>query len=196
MNIHSRYRMLPATFFVVIRFAVFHINTNFLYEKDWNILVCRKHSPLLSFFFWCASKQVFVNLLFFQVGQGPFAPSVSGLVKIGETMTMVVYAEGAATDFDIHVQECIAHDGNRQNSVRLTDERGCVLKTKLLGAFQKTRQTGNSGASIIAYSIFQAFKFPDEMEVYLECNVELCKGQCDECPEQGVSIHKLYFHVQ
>jgi hypothetical protein len=39
--------------------------------------------------------------------------------------------------------------------VKLTDERGCVLRPKLIGAFQKTRDTGASGASIIAYAFFQ-----------------------------------------
>ncbi|KAK7073538.1 hypothetical protein SK128_021669 [Halocaridina rubra] len=30
-----------------------------------------------------------------QIGRGPFAPSATGMVKIGELMTMVVAVEGA-----------------------------------------------------------------------------------------------------
>ncbi|XP_076372434.1 uncharacterized protein LOC143257526 [Tachypleus tridentatus] len=118
-----------------------------------------------------------------QVGRGPFAAPVTGLVRIGDTLTAVVYVQGA-NDFDIHVKECTAHAGDVSSSVRLTDARGCVIKKKLMGPWQKTRQTGNSGAGIIAYAFFQAFKFPDTMEVFLECNIELCKFQCqDFCPE-------------
>lgn len=67
--------------------------------------------------------------------------------------------------------------------LQLTDERGCILKPKLFGAFQKTNDTGNTGASIIAYAFFQAFKFPDVMDLFIECNVELCKTNCESCPE-------------
>lgn len=31
----------------------------------------------------------------------------------------------------------------------------------------------------------QAFKFPDVMDLTLECNVELCKTECESCPIQG-----------
>jgi hypothetical protein len=119
-----------------------------------------------------------------QIGKGPNAPSVNGLVKIGDTLTMVVAIEGDP-GFDVQVQECIAHDGDRANAVTLTDKNGCVLKKKLMGPWQKTTQTGRPGVSLVAFSFFQAFKFPDQMEVFLECNVELCKNGCDVCPEDA-----------
>ncbi|EFX86937.1 hypothetical protein DAPPUDRAFT_97116 [Daphnia pulex] len=119
-----------------------------------------------------------------QIGKGPNAPSVNGLVKIGDTLTMVVAIEGDP-GFDVQVQECIAHDGDRANAVTLTDKSGCVLKKKLMGPWQKTTQTGRPGVSLVAFSFFQAFKFPDQMEVFLECNVELCKNGCDVCPEDA-----------
>ena len=37
-----------------------------------------------------------------QMGRGPFAPAATGLVKIGETMTLVVSVEGDP-GFDIQV---------------------------------------------------------------------------------------------
>jgi hypothetical protein len=49
----------------------------------------------------------------------------------------------------------VARDVSSVNVVKLTDEQGCVLRPKLIGAFQKTRNTGASGASIIAYAFFQ-----------------------------------------
>lgn len=88
-----------------------------------------------------------------QVGRGPFAPAANGLVKIGEIMTLVVYVEGDP-GFDVVVRQCQARDTAGTNSIQLFDERGCVLKPKLFGAFQKTRETGNTGASVIAYAFF------------------------------------------
>ncbi|XP_044588455.1 uncharacterized protein LOC123267715 isoform X1 [Cotesia glomerata] len=122
-----------------------------------------------------------------QVGKGPFAPAATGLVKIGEPMTLVVSVEGDP-GFDLQVRDCIARDEPSLNIVQLTDERGCILKPKLFGAFQKTRETGNTGASIIAYAFFQAFKFPDVMDLFIECNVELCKTNCEACPDENQQI--------
>ncbi|CAK1543393.1 unnamed protein product [Leptosia nina] len=119
-----------------------------------------------------------------QTGKGPFAPEANGLIKIGEIMTLVVSVTGDA-GFDILVRECIARDADNNNVVPLTDSNGCVLKPKLFGAFQKTRDTGNTGASIIAYAYFNAFKFPDEMDLIIQCEVELCKTDCDVCPNPG-----------
>lgn len=81
------------------------------------------------------------------------------------------------------MRDCVARDESSTNVYQLTDERGCILKPKLFGAFQKTNDTGNTGASIIAYAFFQAFKFPDVMDLFIECNVELCKVNCEPCPE-------------
>ncbi|KAK0177326.1 hypothetical protein PV328_001394 [Microctonus aethiopoides] len=122
-----------------------------------------------------------------QVGKGPFAPAATGLVKIGEPMTLVVSVEGDP-GFDLQVRDCVARDEPSVNVVQLTDERGCILKPKIFGAFQKTTETGNTGASIIAYAFFQAFKFPDVMDLFIECNVELCKTDCEACPEGNQQI--------
>ncbi|CAH0596881.1 unnamed protein product [Chrysodeixis includens] len=119
-----------------------------------------------------------------QTGKGPFAPEADGLVKIGQMMTLVVSVTGDA-GFDILVRECVARDSESRNVVPLTDSNGCVIKTKVFGAFQKTRETGNTGASVIAYAYFNAFKFPDEMDLIIQCEVELCKTDCDVCPNPG-----------
>lgn len=122
-----------------------------------------------------------------QLGKGPFAPNAHGLVKIGEVMTLVVSVTGDP-GFDIQVKDCRARDSTGDNEVALTDHDGCILKPKLFGAFQKTRHTGNTGASIIAYAFFNAFKFPDVMDLMIECNVELCKTDCEVCPDPHQKI--------
>ncbi|KAF5274406.1 hypothetical protein FQA39_LY07286 [Lamprigera yunnana] len=122
-----------------------------------------------------------------QRGRGPFAPTATGLIKIGEVMTLVVAVTGDP-GFDIQVKSCRAKDTSGKSVVALTDDQGCILKPKLFGAFQKTRNTGNTGASIISYALFNAFKFPDEMDLIIECNVDLCKTDCEACPNTKEQI--------
>lgn len=122
-----------------------------------------------------------------QKGEGPFAPSANGLVPIGEKMTLVISVSGDP-GFDIQVKDCKARNSKGDLEYALTDEDGCVLRPKLFGAFQKTRDTGNTDASIIAYAYFTAFKFPDLMDLMIECNVDLCKTDCDVCPNSDQKI--------
>ncbi|KAK3848774.1 hypothetical protein Pcinc_044448, partial [Petrolisthes cinctipes] len=108
-----------------------------------------------------------------------------------EMMTLVVGVEGPA-NADILVRECVAHDGTPQASYQLTDQEGCVLgsRKKVLGSWQKTKDTGNPSISVIAFSHFQAFKFPDKTDVYIECEVDLCAQACPVCPLDGASGKK------
>ncbi|KAK4884929.1 hypothetical protein RN001_001200 [Aquatica leii] len=122
-----------------------------------------------------------------QRGKGPFAPTATGLIKIGEVMTLAIAVTGDP-GFDIQVKSCRAKDTSGKNVVALTDDQGCILKPKIFGAFQKTRNTGNTGASIIAYAFFNAFKFPDVMDLLIECNVDLCKTDCEVCPKPNQQI--------
>ncbi|XP_050523254.1 uncharacterized protein LOC126895442 [Daktulosphaira vitifoliae] len=122
-----------------------------------------------------------------QAGKGPFAPIANGLVKIGETMTLVVTVDGDP-GFNVLVRECIARDNdpNSGNQLQLTDSQGCVAKPKLFGSFQTT--TNPATGSLIAYAYFQAFKFPDVMDLLIECNVELCKVNCQPCGNSNQKI--------
>ncbi|KAG8240026.1 hypothetical protein J437_LFUL016412, partial [Ladona fulva] len=128
-------------------------------------------------------------------GDGGAGSTANGLVQIGTDMSLVVTVDGDP-GFDVHVRECIARPAGEvtesdtitpEDSVlRLTDERGCPLKTKIFGPFQKRRGgvgIGGQESTLYAYAHFQAFKFPDRMDVGIECDVELCKGECDYCPE-------------
>lgn len=46
-------------------------------------------------------------------------------------------------------------------------------KRKLLGSWKKTTQTGSSGASLLLHNTLRAFKFPDESQIYLKCDIEV-----------------------
>ena len=48
-----------------------------------------------------------------QVGKGPWAGEVSGIVKIGQTMTMVLGIKDDDGKFDMLVRNCVAHDGKK-----------------------------------------------------------------------------------
>lgn len=62
----------------------------------------------------------------------------------------------------------------------------CLRKKKLIGEWQKTTQTGDSGASLIAFNSLQAFKFPDKVQVFLTCNIEVSVMDLSAAPIMSV----------
>jgi len=117
-----------------------------------------------------------------QVGKGPWASEVSGIVKIGQTMTMVLAIKDDENKFDMMVRNCVAHDGKRA-PIQLVDDLGCVTRPKIMGRFQKINDFGSS-ASVVSYAYFQAFKFPDSMNVHFQCVIQVCRHKCPE-PQCG-----------
>lgn len=137
-----------------------------------------------------------------QVGKGPWASEVSGIVKIGQTMTMVLAIKDDENKFDMLVRNCVAHDGLRA-PIQLVDQYGCVTRPKIMSRFQKVRNFGPS-ASVVSYAYFQvpfgrprspgphyltlrvfvsglqAFKFPDSMNVHFQCVIQVCRNNCPE----------------
>lgn len=109
---------------------------------------------IISYYFTILLYNWFNDIWRFQTGKGPFAPIANGLVKIGETMTLVVTVDGDP-GFNILVRECVARDSNPEsgNLLQLTDAQGCVAKPKLFGSFQTT--TNPATGSLIAYANFQ-----------------------------------------
>ncbi|CAG0881164.1 unnamed protein product [Darwinula stevensoni] len=94
-----------------------------------------------------------------QVGKGPWASEVSGLVKIGQTMTMVLAIKDDDNKFDMLVRNCMAHDGKRA-PIQLVDQRGCVTRPKLMSRFTKIKNFGAS-ASVLSYAHFQVVTTED-----------------------------------
>ncbi|XP_022915077.1 cuticlin-4 [Onthophagus taurus] len=113
-----------------------------------------------------------------QVGKGPWASEVSGIVKIGQTMTMVLAIKDDENKFDMLVRNCVAHDGNRA-PIQLVDTNGCVVRPKIMSKFQKIKNFGSS-ASVVSFAYFQAFKFPDSMNVHFQCVIQVCRYNCAE----------------
>ncbi|XP_023945314.1 cuticlin-4 isoform X1 [Bicyclus anynana] len=113
-----------------------------------------------------------------QVGKGPWASEVSGIVKIGQTMTMVLAIKDDENKFDMLVRNCVAHDGKRA-PIQLVDQYGCVVRPKIMSKFQKIKNFGQS-ASVVSFAYFQAFKFPDSMNVHFQCVIQVCRYNCPE----------------
>ncbi|XP_057650875.1 uncharacterized protein LOC130890674 [Diorhabda carinulata] len=120
-----------------------------------------------------------------QVGKGPWASEVSGIVKIGQTMTMVLAIKDDENKFDMLVRNCVAHDGKRA-PIQLVDQYGCVVRPKIMSKFQKIKNFGPS-ASVVSFAYFQAFKFPDSMNVHFQCVIQVCRHSCPE-PKCGYGL--------
>jgi len=120
-----------------------------------------------------------------QVGKGPYASEVSGIVKIGQTMTMVLGVKDDENKFDMMVRNCVAHDGQRA-PIQLVDEKGCVVREKIMSPFKKIKNFDTT-ANVLSYAYFQAFKFPDSMNVHFQCVVQVCRNQCPE-PQCGGAL--------
>lgn len=127
-----------------------------------------------------------------QVGKGPWASEVSGIVKIGQTMTMVLAIKDDENKFDMLVRNCVAHDGKRA-PIQLVDQYGCVVRPKIMSKFQKIKNFGPS-ASVVSFAYFQAFKFPDSMNVHFQCVIQVCRYNCPEpkCAGHGLGLINEY----
>ncbi|XP_059484980.1 cuticlin-4 [Neocloeon triangulifer] len=125
-----------------------------------------------------------------QHGKGPWAPPVSGIVPLGSTLTLVIAINDHRGEFDMRVKSCSASDGSGGHVIQLSDERGCVLRPKMVSRFLKAR-TADERASVITYAFFHAFKFPDALSVHIDCKVEICRKGCQEhCFEPALAAQQ------
>ncbi|RWS11053.1 Cuticlin-1-like protein [Dinothrombium tinctorium] len=113
-----------------------------------------------------------------QVGKGPWASEVAGIVKIGQTMTMVLAIKDDENKFDMLVRNCVAHNGKHQ-PITLVDEYGCITRPNVMSKFHKIKNFGHT-ATAVSYAYFQAFKFPDSMNVHFQCVIQVCRYECPE----------------
>ena len=117
-----------------------------------------------------------------QFGRGPFSAPLEGLTKIGDELTVVVYVQDGGAGYDILVKNCYAYDSRdfkNANKIRLLNEHGCLYRPHQMEYFKRTFDVRSTGADIIAFARMNAFKFPDKMDVFLSCELEMCKGGCD-----------------
>lgn len=119
-----------------------------------------------------------------QVGSYPKINPIPDRIKIGETLSVLVYLKDPLKEYDIFVKDCYAYDNEdyaakSTGKLQLSDSNGCSRKKKLFGAWTKTTDVGNSGATRVIHNTLYAFKFPDKAQVYLKCDIEICRNGCD-----------------
>lgn len=98
---------------------------------------------------------------------------------------MVLAIKDEENKFDMLVRNCFAHDGKR-GPIELVDKNGCITRPKLMSRFTKIKNFGSS-ATVLSYAHFQAFKFPDSMEVHFQCTIQICRHQCPEQCSSGTN---------
>ena len=100
---------------------------------------------------------------------------------------MVLGIKDEENKFDMIVRNCVAHDGKR-TPIQLVNELGCIIRPKIMSKFYKIKNFGPS-ANVVSYAYFQAFKFPDSMNVHVQCVIQVCRFNCPEpvCPESDTT---------
>ena len=106
----------------------------------------------------------------YSIKQGP---NQMGKLKLTvfENESKIFSSQDDENKFDMLVRNCVAHDGKRA-PIQLVDELGCVTRPKIMSKFQKIKNFGSS-ASVVSYAYFQAFKFPDSMNVHFQCVIQV-----------------------
>lgn len=91
-------------------------------------------------------------------GLFPQNHEIEGPVKVGENLTLAIYIKDSRKKTDVRIKDCYAYDNENaaQNDapalLQLSDEQGCPLKSHLMDVWRRTSDTGNSEASLIAYT--------------------------------------------
>ncbi|XP_076351310.1 cuticlin-3-like [Tachypleus tridentatus] len=142
-------------------------------------LIARPFETYKSFTVPVAFTQDTINTLMeVQVGKGPFSTPATGYLHVGDETSLVIYVQDPTNKFDAKMMGCKASNG-KGLSVALTDENGCVMRPEMMTPFYKTRDTRDTGANIIMYTYFKAFKLPDTNHFYIRCNIAVCLEECN-----------------
>ena len=117
-----------------------------------------------------------------QLGGYPHTSDINSIVRIGDTLSLLVFVRDNNEMYDVSVKDCYAYGGfdlTNSPKIQLTDNNGCVVKEKLISEFTTVREDDSSGSILVTYAHVKAFKFPDVMDVHMNCNIDICKGECD-----------------
>ncbi|XP_046645428.1 uncharacterized protein LOC124335963 [Daphnia pulicaria] len=113
-------------------------------------------------------------------GYGTTGARVTGPVRVGDPLTLVVYMRSQFDGFDVIVSNCFAHNGATKK-IQLIDENGCPINEKLISRFRGTwTDAGLYETQVFAY--MKAFRFTGSPALYLECDIRMCHGHCPTQP--------------
>ncbi|XP_045452186.1 uncharacterized protein LOC123661243 [Melitaea cinxia] len=113
-------------------------------------------------------------------GYGAGGARVSGPVRVGDPLTLLIYMRSAYDGFDIVVNDCFAHNGAAKR-IQLIDEFGCPVDDKLISRFRGSwSESGVFETQVYAY--MKTFRFTGSPALYIECDVRMCHGRCPSQP--------------
>ncbi|CAG9860440.1 unnamed protein product [Phyllotreta striolata] len=109
-------------------------------------------------------------------GYGTTGNRVTGPVRVGDPLTLMIYMRSKYDGFDIVVNDCFAHNGATKK-IQLIDEYGCPVDDKLISRFRGSwSDSGVYETQVFAY--MKTFRFTGSPALYIECDVRMCHGRC------------------
>ncbi|XP_034256923.1 uncharacterized protein LOC117654416 [Thrips palmi] len=113
-------------------------------------------------------------------GYGTGGTRVTGPVRVGDPLTLIIYMRSKYDGFDIVVNDCWAHNGGNKR-IQLIDQYGCPVDDKLISRFRGTwSEQGAFETQVFAY--MKTFRFTGSPALYIECDVRMCHGRCPSQP--------------
>ncbi|CAG9583278.1 unnamed protein product [Danaus chrysippus] len=113
-------------------------------------------------------------------GYGATGARVTGPVRVGDPLTLLIYMRSSYDGFDIVVNDCFAHNGAAKR-IQLIDEYGCPVDDKLISRFRGSwSESGVFETQVYAY--MKTFRFTGSPALYIECDVRMCHGRCPSQP--------------
>ncbi|KAF0304581.1 hypothetical protein FJT64_023612 [Amphibalanus amphitrite] len=113
-------------------------------------------------------------------GYGTTGNRITGPVRVGDPLTLIIYMRSQYDGFDIVVSDCYAHNG-ADKKISLVDHYGCPVDEKLISPFQGTfSEDGVFETQVYAY--MKTFRFTGSPALYIECDVRMCHGACPTQP--------------
>ncbi|KAJ8928606.1 hypothetical protein NQ314_018818, partial [Rhamnusium bicolor] len=103
-------------------------------------------------------------------GYGTSGNRVTGPVRVGDPLTLIIYMRSKYDGFDIVVNDCYAHNGATKK-IQLIDEYGFRGSWSESGVFE---------TQVFAY--MKTFRFTGSPALYIECDVRMCHGRCPSQP--------------
>jgi len=94
-------------------------------------------------------------------------------VVYGREYTLKAHISQPDGTFGMKVKRCFSFS-DQNSTVELVDERGCP-EPSIMSEFSYDRLSGTAEAKL-----FSMFKFPDSNRVHFQCDIVICKGDCDK----------------
>jgi len=94
-------------------------------------------------------------------------------VVYGREYTLKAHISQPDGTFGMKVKRCFSFS-DQNSTVELVDERGCP-EPSIMSEFSYDRLSGTAEAKL-----FSMFKFPDSNRVHFQCDIVICKGDCEQ----------------